>query len=253
MILWLLYRLSCPASNSPRAAAQIYDADPDIEGLLLLNHGHFAFGETAKQSYDRLVEHTGKVEKWLEEKGGALAESSGFADRQMVAKAAQVLPVLRGIIGDHIAIFTGDRDQAMPVMELRAGKNVQEFLARLDLAELSGCGIATPDHVIRTKNYPLLLTRETLAGGTRAIAKAVDEFISHYTGYFEDNVARFADDPGTIKTMLSPTPNLAWIEGVGVVGISADGKAASAAADLAEQNIVAMSWAQQCGGFSSLG
>ena len=242
-----------PGFELAKVAAEVFEANPDVTGLLLLNHGHFAFGDTAKQSYDRLIEQTNKVENWLQKTGGVIPKASGPADAEMSARAAEVLPVLRGIIGDRIGEFTGNRDATMPVMDLRAGENVKDFFARDDLKALSRRGVATPDHVIRTKNYPLFLTQEILDGGSKAIAKAVDDFITEYKTYFDHNAKRFAGDPATAKIMLAPTPNLAWIEGVGVVGISANAKAASTASDLAEQNIVSMTYGQQCGGFFPVG
>ena len=47
-----------PGFDLAKAAADIYDTNPDVEGLLLLQHGHFAFGDTARQSYERIIEHT---------------------------------------------------------------------------------------------------------------------------------------------------------------------------------------------------
>ena len=47
-----------PGFELARVAAEIYDSNPDVEGLILINHGHFAFGDNAKESYDRLIEHT---------------------------------------------------------------------------------------------------------------------------------------------------------------------------------------------------
>ncbi len=234
-----------PGFELARAAADVYDANPEVEGLILINHGHFAFGDSARQSYDRLIAHTNEVEAWLEKTSGQVpAQAEGFS-ADMEAKAADILPALRGIIGARNARFTGNEDFAMPVMNLRTGRNVQEFLRRDDLVPLSRRGVATPDHVIRTKNYPLLITSEILAGGRAAVARAVDEYIKEYTEYFTTNNARL----GGVKTMLMPTPNLAWIEGVGVVGISANAKAASAASDLAAQNMNVMTNAQACGGF----
>ena len=228
-----------------KVAAEVYDANPDVEGLILINHGHFAFADSAKESYDRLIAHTNAVEAWLEKTSGQVpAEAVGHAD-EMEAKAAGILPMLRGIIGERNAEFSNDRDFPMPVMNLRTGKNVQEFIARDDLVALSRRGVATPDHVIRTKNYPVLITKEIMAQGREAVARAVDEYIIEYTKYFDTNNARL----GGVKTMLMPTPNLAWIEGVGVVGISANGKAAAAASDLAAQNMTVMTNGEACGGF----
>ncbi len=234
-----------PGFELAKAAAEVYDANPNVEGLILINHGHFAFGDSAKQSYDRLIEHTNMVEAWLEKTSGSVPKLAGGRSADMSAGAKNILPMLRGIIGDANAAFTGNRDIAMPVMDMRNGENVREFFTRDDLTDLSRRGVATPDHVIRTKNYPLHLTAEILAGGRGAVSKAVDDFIAEYTAYFDENNARF----GGGKTMLMPTPNLAWIDGVGVVGISANAKAAGAASDLAAQNITAMTNGQACGGF----
>jgi len=247
-------RMACvpyimPGFELSKIAAKVYDENPDVEGLILINHGHFAFGDSAKQSYDRLIEHTNMVEDWLEKTSGSVPKIAGGYSEQMNAKAADILPMLRGIIGDENAAISGNRDIAMPVMDLRNGENVQEFLSRDDLLSLSRRGVATPDHVIRTKNYPLYLSADIIAKGPEAIRGAVKKYIADYTAYFEENNARC----GGVKTMLMPTPNLAWIEGVGVVGISSNGKAASVASDLAAQNITAMSNGEACGGFYPVG
>jgi len=234
-----------PGFKLAKAAAEIFEANPDVEGLLLKQHGHFAFAQSAKASYDLIIEHTNMVEDWLQKQSGTVPKRPGKPIINMVENATDILPVLRGIIGKANAKHSSNEDAPMPVMDLRAGENVEEFLARPDLASLSTRGVATPDHVIRTKNYPFLLTAEILSGGHAAIANAVDDFVKNYISYFEKN----SDG----ETMLSPTPNLAWIEGAGVVGMGANAKAASTAADLAEQGIVAMTNGEACGGFYPVG
>ncbi len=234
-----------PGFELGKVAAEVFEANPNVEGLMLLNHGHFAFAEDAKEAYDRIIRHTNMVEAWFKKKIGAAPTPSGDPAPEMAAKAAEILPLLRGIIGNHRAEFAGNSDAPMSVMDLRAGPNVQKFFARSDLAALSRRGVATPDHVIRTKNYPLLLTAEILAGGKPAIERAVDAYIAEYTAYF-DTYAAISPTP---KTMLNPAPDLAWVEGVGVVGMGGDAKAAMIAADLAEQNLTAMTYGEDSGGF----
>ncbi len=241
-------RIACvpfimPGFELAKAAAEVFDNHPDAEGLLLLKHGHFAFGDSARESYDRLIEHTNIVERWLEERAGLVPAAAVGESREMSERAGGVLPLLRGILGDRAADFTGNPDHPMPVMNLRNGENVQEFLAREDLETLATRGVPTPDHVIRTKNRPLYLTAETLAGGREAIAAKVDRYIASYRQYFDENNAR----SGGAKQLLMPTPNLAWIQGV--VGMSANAKAASAASDLAAQAMQAMGWGEAAGGY----
>ena len=54
-----------PGFDLAKKAADIYDLNPDCEGLLLLNHGHFTWGRTAKESYERVIKQTNKVQKWI--------------------------------------------------------------------------------------------------------------------------------------------------------------------------------------------
>ncbi len=234
-----------PGFGLAKLAADIHDANPGIEGLLLLNHGHFAFGDSARQSYDRLIEQTNMAEEWLIRKTGGTPKSATANSREMTDRAGDILPMLRGMIGKENAEFTGNRDHPMPVMDLRNGENVQEFLARDDLPELARAGVATPDHVIRTKNFPLYLPQSVLSAGPDAVARAVGDYVTEYTAYFERNNARYN---GEMQPLL-PTPNVAWIEGVGVVGIAENAHAASIASDLAAQNLTAMIYGVAAGGF----
>ena len=228
-----------PGFGLARKAAEIYDENPDVEGLLLLNHGHFAFGETAQESYDLIVGHTNEVAAYL-----GLTQGTPIGVRQD-AGDLDILPMLRGVIAE----VNADRDSPMPVFDLRNGDNVLEFLKRPDIGELSGRGMASPDHVIRTKGVPLVLRSDDLVAGRDRLKSRVEDFADAYRAYFERQ-ASIADEP---KTLLTPDPKHAWIEGVGVLGIGANAKTASAAADLAEQNLRVRAVGEDAGGFRPLG
>src|SRR6476619_2433523 len=38
-----------------KKAAEIFEADPAVEGLVLLKHGIFSFGDTAREAYERMI------------------------------------------------------------------------------------------------------------------------------------------------------------------------------------------------------
>jgi rhamnose utilization protein RhaD (predicted bifunctional aldolase and dehydrogenase)/NAD(P)-dependent dehydrogenase (short-subunit alcohol dehydrogenase family) len=230
-----------PGFALAKAAAAVFEMNPAVEGLLLVNHGHFTFGNDARQSYGRVIDQVNEVEAWFAR--GAAARAT--APRPSLA-AIDVLPTLRGAIA---AVGTNDRDAAMPVFDVRAGAEVLSFLERSDLATLARNGPATPDHVIRTKGFPLILPPAVMAGGRAAIASAVRDFAAGYRAYFERQAPRAAQP----KTMLAPTPGLAWVPGLGLVGIGADAQAARIAADLGEQTVRVMSDATAAGGFRSIG
>lgn len=232
-----------PGFQLARVAAQIYEANPDVEGLLLLNHGHFAFGDTAKQSYDLIVEHTNMVAAYFG------MESPTKIGERMPASDTDVLVALRGAIGDAMAEIKGDIDAPMPILDLRNGPDVLAFFTRGDVGDLAKRGVASPDHVIRTKAEPLWLPRHIWQQGKSAIAAAIADYAATYKAYFERQSARL-DVP---KTMLSPLPNLAWIEGFGIVGIASSAGAASVAADLGEQNLRVRCVGEDHGGFHPIG
>ena len=54
-----------PGFELAKKAADIYELQTNCEGLLLLNHGHFTWGKTAEESYERVINQTNKVQKWM--------------------------------------------------------------------------------------------------------------------------------------------------------------------------------------------
>lgn len=240
-----------PGFALAKKAAEVFEADPDVEGLVLLNHGHFTFGETAKQSYDRVIDHTNRVEQWLaDQSGGRTFVTTVHRVRPPLApaRASGVLPALRGMLGAIRSAHHG-ADMPMPVFDVRGGPAIEQFLARGDLDGLSRRGVGSPDHVIRTKAFPLHLNGAQIDGGADAIRGAVDAWADAYKTYFTSN----NDRVGGIKTMLEPIPGLAWIEGVGLVGIGKDSASAAAAADIGEQTIEVMTLGEAAGGFRPIG
>ena len=226
-----------PGFALAKKAAEIYDKNPEVEGLLLVQHGHFTFGETARASYEKIIEHTNEVAKYL-----GMETPTQLGERCM-AKGVDLLPTLRGLIAE----VNSDRDNAMPIFDLRNGDYTQEFLARCDVEDLSTRGMASPDHVLRTKGRPLLLTSADLASRDTIKAK-LEAFADEYRAYFN----RQSQNANESKKQLPPDPKHAWIEGLGVVGIGQNAKTASIAADLAEQNLRVRAIGEDKGGFYPL-
>ena len=228
-----------PGFNLAKKAAEIFDLNPKVEGLLLLNHGHFAFGNTAKASYNLIISHTNEVADYLK-----MTKPTSIGVRQKIEKR-NILPVLRGAIAEvHKEIGI-----KMPILNVRNCSDVMSFFERSDVEALAKRGMASPDHVLRTKGQPLILTKQDLKGGKEHIIGKIKRFESDYRDYF-DRQARNASES---KKLISPDPKHAWIEGVGVVGLGSSSAAASAAADLAEQNLRVRSIGEDAGGFYPLG
>ena len=225
-----------PGFALAKKAVQVFEKDPTVEGLLLLNHGHFAFGQTAKESYEKLVEHTNAVAHYFK-----LKKSTSIGERRP-AKDIHFLPALRGLIAE----MTLPKEAPMPILNLRNHKNVISFFKRKDLSLLEKRGMASPDHVLRTKGKPLFLRSADLT--TTGIRKKLLAFKSSYEKYFERQSNKISEP----KKILTTDPKHAWIENIGVLGIGVSAKAASAAADLAEQNLRVRAIGEDSGGFYPL-
>ncbi len=56
-----------PGFALARKCAEVFAANPGVDGLILLKHGIFAMGETAREAYERMIELTTLAEERLAE------------------------------------------------------------------------------------------------------------------------------------------------------------------------------------------
>ncbi len=219
-----------PGFALAKLAAEVYEAQPECEGLFLVQHGLFTFGETAKQAYERHIEAVRQAEAFVADKRTQVAVSSARADYAALA------PSLRGCLG-------------RVVLERRATAAALAFAADPHVISLSQRGTATPDHVIRTKAVPLLLDPQ-VAGSDWAgyVSAQVQAFRRRYDAYFEAQVAA----KGVARTKLSSDPVVALIPGVGIVAAGASRTAARVAADLYEHTIEVIRGAEAVGRYRAL-
>ncbi|MDO5605066.1 MAG: bifunctional aldolase/short-chain dehydrogenase [Paracoccus sp. (in: a-proteobacteria)] len=228
-----------PGFALAKAAADAYERNPAAEGLLLVNHGHFAWGADARTSYEQILAHTNLVEAWLADRR---PEPMRPAAALPADQAAPLLAGLRGALASALP-----EAAALPVLDLRDDDTARAFCERPDLADLARRGVATPDHIIRTKSEVLVIPRDARAAG--AMRDAVSEFAGRYRAYF----AAHAPNALQPKTMLAPMPGLIWLEGVGIVGVGATAATARIAADLGCQSARVRADASAIGEFRPIG
>src|SRR5690606_13072125 len=54
-----------PGFELAKVCAEVFEKNPNVEGLVLLKHGLFSFGDDAQQSYERHVKLVSAAEEWL--------------------------------------------------------------------------------------------------------------------------------------------------------------------------------------------
>lgn len=228
-----------PGFALAKAAALAYEAAAaggrEPEGMVLLQHGLFSFGATAEQSYDRMIDLVRRAEERLA-RGERSLHTVAVPERP--APAAAVLPLLRGALG-RAAVAAGVRPHW--ILALRDTPLARAISDDARLGDWAGRGVATPDHVIRTKARPLVLPPlpsggdgQALAAWGRSLEQALEAYTADYRAYFQRQNAA----AGGVKKALDPLPRVAAIPGLGLVGI---GKSAAEAATVAD---IAEAWAQ---------
>jgi NAD(P)-dependent dehydrogenase (short-subunit alcohol dehydrogenase family) len=120
----------------------------------------------------------------------------------------------------------------------------------VDLPRYSQAGVVTPDHTIRTKNWPLLVPApeagklDAWAAGVKA---AIDAYVARYHAYF----VRHNGDRK--KTELDPLPRVVLVPGLGLFGLGASARDAAIAADIAENTVQVISDAEAIGEYRPIG
>jgi rhamnose utilization protein RhaD (predicted bifunctional aldolase and dehydrogenase)/NAD(P)-dependent dehydrogenase (short-subunit alcohol dehydrogenase family) len=230
-----------PGFALARSVADVFDKTPDVEGLVLLQHGIFTVGNTAEQAYSRMIEFVTLAEERLQRQRKALAQASL---PRLLATVPQIAPILRGAVA--IAKDANAGTVKRQILDFRTNAAILNYVNGKDLARYSQTGVVTPDHTIRTKNWPLLVPAPDvgkLDEWAGAVTTAVEAYVARYHDYFRRNNDKSRDK----KKELDPLPRVILVPGVGLFGVGASAKDAAIAADIAENTVAVITDAEAIG------
>ena len=218
-----------PGFDLAKAAAEVYEKNPKVKGLVLISHGLFTFGNTAKESYDRHIEAVQQAEDFIASYG---KKKLSPINAKITSDAGEMLssigPCLRGLFSEE----TGQNW----LIHYREDSAACAFASSLECKDWSQIGTATPDHVIRTKQKPLLLNPKHLNDPEKLrkeISGALEEYKNNYHKYFKIN----AQSKGVDKKELDPLPRIILIAGLGLVTIGKSVRETEIAADIYQHTI----------------
>jgi len=235
-----------PGFGLAKKAIEVFDGASGCEGLILSKHGLVTFGETAREAYERMVAFVSLAEDFIARNRKSVAAAP---PPMKTAPVAQVAPIVRGACSEQDENTEGAWRRL--VLELRNGNAVVDFVNAKDLSRLSQAGVITPDHTIRTKNWPLVLgapQSEKLAEFAQAARRSVQAFTTRYRDYF----ARHNKRSGGHKRPLDPLPRVVLVPGLGLFGLGRCKKDAVIAADIAEAWLECLRDAEAIGRFESI-
>ena len=240
-------RYIMPGFALAKESAQVFEADPNVEGLILDKHGLFTFGDSAREAYERMIEMVSLAEARLAKNRKSVFVSASLPDD--IGALPSIAPILRGAVALPDPKVQGAWKRL--ILDFRTSEAILNFVNGAEVARYATAGVITPDHTIRTKNWPMIAPAPDAAelGEFRAASRAAaDAFTAQYRAYFEHNNARV----GGTKIMLDPAPRVILVPGLGLFGLGRSKKDARVAADLAEAAVEGITHAEAIGRYSPI-
>ena len=196
----------------------------DLESIILLNHGLFTFHDDAKTSYEKHINLVTKAEVYITE--NTLLPTRCDTKLEMTQDYLDALSdEVAKLRGCDITTIVLDTPEACTLSVLPHLENI--------IIE----GELTPEHVIRIKPFPAVISGD--------INMSLQSFIDQYQHYFDSNA-------NSEHICLDLAPRYAIIRDFGAVVFGKDEKEAKIIADIVNHNIKAMLIAEQLGGWKSL-
>ena len=224
------------------------DENPGIRGIMLGSHGLFTWGDTAYQSYVSTLEVVEKCAEYIQQNLGKKKPVFGGAKLDAMQKesrlkqAATLAPTLRGLCSGYsrmVGHFTDD-------------DRVLEFINSKDLERLAPMGTSCPDHFLRTKISPLVLTltpEEDLLDAKGVREKLLPQFEAYrkmYTDYYERH--KHPNSP----SLRDPNPVVILYPGIGMFTFAKDKQTSRVAAEFYVNAINVMKGAEAISTYTSL-
>jgi rhamnose utilization protein RhaD (predicted bifunctional aldolase and dehydrogenase)/NAD(P)-dependent dehydrogenase (short-subunit alcohol dehydrogenase family) len=194
-------------------------------GMVLMNHGIFSFGATARESYERMIALVTRAEGYLA-RHGAWELPRPAADGVSQTLRADLARLRRDI--SSCAGFP-------VVLATHSDPKYLAFARRNDAKQLAQQGPATPDHAIRTKRVPML-------------GRDVEAYAAAYRQYFN----RHAPAAKSPKTPLDPAPRVVLDPAFGLACAGRSAREARIVRDIYDHTIDVVLRASALGGYRAL-
>ena len=214
-----------PGFMLSKKVSEIYSINPNINCLILMNHGIFTFADDAKESYSLMIKYVSQAERAIKKlKVKKIKQIKNFSTK---FTAQEIAPIIRGLSSNN-------KDQKF-IVNYRLNKHLKYFMNGKNVRSYSSKGTATPDHVIRVKPFPLIITpkkNSSIEEFKLTAEKAFNNYRKKYVNYFNVNKNKVKGK----KVMLDTSPRVVFVQNIGMFSIGKDLNSAKIAGDLTDTN-----------------
>lgn len=201
--------------------------NPDkYKGIILMHHGVFTYSDDARVAYEHMIELVSRAEEYISAHGSTpLPSAKHKVDLLDLARIRKAVSMARGCA--QLAML----DQS---------PEAQGYSSLDNIADIATRGPITPDHVIRTKRIPVIISAKPAEG-----VPEIGQFVADYKAYFERN--RTAE-----LRILDQAPRFGIWRNAGSIAFGSNVKECNIIADIARHTSWAVQTGESIGGWEAL-
>ena len=196
----------------------------DCSGMILMNHGVFTFDDDAQKCYQKMIDIVTSAEEYIESQNANSAAVSESIEEDLIA--------LSGIRKEIMSL-----SKSPQIARLNCNPEALGFAQLPNVESIATRGPLTPDHIIRTKQIPVIIGDDP--------GKEIAKFSDAYKEYFNRN--KKSD-----LIPLNSAPRWAVWKGQGTISFGRNLNGANVIADLVEHTIKSIQIAEALGGWKAL-
>ena len=185
-----------PGFSLAKECFKVFNKDENVEGLALINHGIFTFGNTAKQSYERMINFVSDVENYISKNKIKLKT---HITKSKITVSDIVLSIRKSF---------SSYSNSKWILKFHNDNDDRTIASTQNLNNLLNKGPVTPDHVIRIKSKILFISKNKYL----KIDEEIKKYCLSYKKYFLKN-KNFVNN----CKITDPLPRIIVLEGIGIV------------------------------------
>ncbi|MFY9330000.1 MAG: bifunctional aldolase/short-chain dehydrogenase [Georgfuchsia sp.] len=238
------------ACGFPLAAAVVnaLEKRPEAIGVVVAQHGLFTFGDDVRTVYQHHIDIVTACENFIKSSQPQRQLTPAYQSEAPAAElAARIAPVLRGILAEK----TGEEDNPYRhlILDWCGDDEVLAFVNSAEAEQLALAGPVTPDHVIRTRPFSLLVpafATDSVEDMRVCLSAAVEAYGQRYR-------ASVGKHMGIAQTeaALDLLPRVVLIPGAGAFCFGRSKREARIATDITVQTMRVQRIAHEMGGYQA--
>ena len=239
-----------PGFELAKTSLEGLQAHPGRRAMVWMRHGLVTWGETARESYETMIELVSRAESYLAEKASSpVRVAMGTSLESAQERWGTLAPMLRGFLAEP----TGDEDRPYlrKILTPLISRDVLDFVDSDHAKEVALTPPLTSDHLIRTKTFPLWIEAPSYHDTSR-LREQIKLAVANYRASYQAYLNRHSSEMDSALTHFDPAPCVVLIPGMGAACSGQDIFAANICRDITAQTIQVKTKIRAMGAYQGL-